>query len=322
MENYLQTSPMQFIEEGFQKENQSETELKFSLGNGYMQSRAHFEEFYSGESELGSYIDGVYKNTIEGEEKCLSNLPNWTSLHVFLNSEMLDLARCEVSNYRRMLDLENGLLERSFEVTTEVGRQLEVKITRFLSLARTEIGAIRYTIKSLNFVGRIAFLPVIDGDFNAKKYPDKEPEWNVLQSRTQKEVAHLWIQTRKTNFQVCGAVSYELYKNNSLKKVIPTKIEKQKIAGFSVGCDVKENDTVYLNKYFAVLSSLNHPYQELTVRSCDKVLDARNIGWDALMEESKIAWNQKWDKLGLLPGSETNSDDVLKAYNEFLIKPS
>ena len=320
MKNITRSTPFCFLEEGFLKENQIENEAIFSLANGYMQNRAHFEEFYSDMSELGSYVKGVYKKNSEPDSDSLSNLPNWTSLHVLVNSEMLDLARCEISDFRRILDIENGVLERNFRVTTETGRQLEVKVTRFLSFARTEIGAIKFSIKSLNFVGRIAFLPVIDGNFNALKQLDSEPEWNVLQSRTQMDVAHLWIQTRKTNFQVCGALSYELFKNNSLQKVIPTKIEKQKVAGFSVGCDVKENDTVYLNKYFSVLNSINHPYQELTVRSCSKVLEAKSIGWHALFEESKIALHQKFEKLGFLAGIEVSNDEVLDAYKSFLVK--
>jgi maltose phosphorylase len=118
-----------------------------------------------------------------------------------------------------------------------------------------------------------------------------------LQSRTQREVAHLWIQTRRTNFQVCEAISYDLFKNNAQIKTNPTKIEKQKVAGFSFGTDLKSGDSVCVYKFVAMLNSLNHNYKELTVRACTKALLAKSTGWNELFEENSQAWMQKWEAL-------------------------
>jgi maltose phosphorylase len=303
MNQSFQTDPWCIIEEGFQPNKSLENERIFGIGNGYMGNRAHFEEFYSGDTEIRSYVTGVNKYFEQKDENAevlsysdqFSNLPNWLSLNVRLNAEMLDLTCCEVVSFRRILNMQHGYLERTFEVITAGGHHIEVSVQRFLSQAQPEVGAIKYVLKSLNFEGRVAFVPVIDGDFNAVSALEEEPQWNVLQSRTQQNVAHLWVQTRRTNFQVCAAMAYELFKNNAVVKSNPTKIEKQKVAGFSVGSDVKVGDTICIYKYFAVLSSLNHNYKELTANACELVLKAKQSGWNSLFGEHRLAWTRKWE---------------------------
>ncbi|MDD4993793.1 MAG: hypothetical protein PHR83_16345 [Paludibacter sp.] len=297
MTNYNQIDPWCIVEEGFLPESQLTSEKALSMGNGHMSNNARFEEYNSNERQIESYVSGVIKfaELKDNSSDQLSNLPDWLSLNVRLNAEMLDLACCEIVNYRRVLNMQQGFLERTFEVKTPAGYHIEVSVQRFLSLAQTEVGAIRYILKLLNFEGRVAFVPVIDGDFNTVV----EPQWNVLQSRTQQDVAHLWIQTRRTNFQVCSAMTYELFKNNAPVKANATKIEKQKVAGFSVGADVKTGDTICIYKYFSVLSSLDHDYKELTTKSCELALKAKHSAWNYLFAEHSLAWAQKWESTDL-----------------------
>ena len=193
-----------------------------------------------------------------------------------------------------MLNLREGFLERSFEATSVKGYRIQVTVKRFLSMAEKEIGAISYTIKSLNFEGRISYLPYLDGDVrNVITYTD-EPFWNILQTKTQQEVAHLWAQTRKIDFHICEAMTYSFYKNNEQLNVIPAKIEKEKAAGFSVGVDVRIGDTVSLNKYIAVISSLNYGRENFTDTACNLALSAKKKGWNRLFEEHSAVWADKW----------------------------
>jgi maltose phosphorylase len=296
MNNAVKTDPWCIIEDGFQPQNQPASEITFALGNGKIGQRGNLEEFYSGGMQLGTYMSGIFTRK-PSEPEVFSNLPDWTSMKVRLNAELVDLSTCEVKSFRRVLNMQQGFLERSFEVVTADGHHIEVAVQMFLSLAKQEIGVIKYNVRSINFAGHISFTPVIDGDFNVRYNPDAEPEWNVLQSRTQREVAHLWIQTRRTNFQVCEAISYDLFKNNAQIKTNPTKIEKQKVAGFSFGTDLKSGDSVCVYKFVAMLNSLNHNYKELTVRACTKALLAKSIGWNELFDENSQAWMQKWEDL-------------------------
>jgi len=294
MEKSIQTDPWLIVEEKLQSNQQLSSEIVFWLGNGKIGQSGNFEDF-SGDSISGTNISGIYKSKTDVEQnntEQLSKLPNWTKLNIRLNTELLDLTKCEIISYNRTLNIKRGFLERTFEVKTIENNHIQVSFQQFLSLKQKEIGAIKLFIRSINFNGRISFTPLIDGDFKGF-----EPEWNVLQSKTQKEVAHLWIQTRKTNFQVCQAVTFDLYKNNAQLKVNPTKIEKTNVTGFSFGTDLKSGESACVYKYVSMLSSLDHPYNELTTRACELAITPKNIGWFELFEENSTAWEKNWEKI-------------------------
>lgn len=326
MNKYLQTDPWCIIEEGFHENKQLASESIFSLGNGQIGQRANFEEYYSGETMLGSYIAGIYyperaeygnwKNGYSDTNDKIVNAPNWTVISVRLNDDRLDLADWDVKNFRRTLNMREGFLERTFEATNFKGHRIQVNVRRFLSMAETEIGAISYTVKSLNFEGRISFLPLIDGDVRNKITNYDEPFWNVLQTKTAQDVSHLWAQTRRMDFHVCGALTYSFYKNNELLNVNPTKIEKEKVAGFSVVTDIRIGDTVCLNKYVAIISSLNHPREELTQRACSMALNAKKKGWNQLFEDHVNVWKEKWLQSDIIIDSDIAAQQAIR-YNIF-----
>lgn len=309
------TNQIYIVEENVLLNEPSNENTPFILANGNILQYADFEEFYSGGEIDGTTMAGIYYE--ENAIQKLSRLPNWISIYVRLNAEMLDLAKCEIISYKRCINRHEGYLERKFEVITECKHRLEVTVQRFLSLANTEISAIKYKVKSLNFEGKISFTPVLDGEDRITDGIIKEPQWNVLQSRAQMNVAHLWLQTRKTNLQVCQAMTFEFTKNNSPLKTNPTKIEKQKVAGFSFGADVKSGESVCVFKYVAHLNSLHHPYKELTELARNNATESRNIGWDELFVQNKMAWSEFWTKsnITLVTNSVDNAENIRKQYN-------
>lgn len=131
MNEYLKHDEWCIIEEGFNPENHRASESIFSLGNGNMGQRAMFEEHYSGETLQGTYVAGVYypdktrvgwwKNGYPEYFAKVLNAPNWIGIDVKINGEMLDLAKCEVSDFVRTLNMKEGVLERSFVATLSNG---------------------------------------------------------------------------------------------------------------------------------------------------------------------------------------------------------
>ena len=112
------------IEEGFHPELNREAESIFSIGNGYMGQRANFEEHYSGDSLQGSYVAGVYypdktrvgwwKNGYPEYFAKVLNAPKWIGADLSINGQLLDLAKAKIKSFRRILNMKEGCLERSF----------------------------------------------------------------------------------------------------------------------------------------------------------------------------------------------------------------
>jgi len=156
MKRYLKIDPWQIIEDRFDPEKNRISESLFSLGNGKMGQRANFEEQYSGDSLQGNYIAGVYypdktkvgwwKNGYPEYFAKVLNAPNWIGLNISINDQPLDLAKCEVLGFARILNMKEGYLGRNFRVKMPGGEIIEVEVIRFVSIVDTEVGAICYRL--------------------------------------------------------------------------------------------------------------------------------------------------------------------------------
>ena len=174
MKNYIQAEEWNIIEEGFDPHLNKISESLFSLGNGRMGQRANFEESYSGETLQGNYVAGVYypdktrvgwwKNGYPEYFAKVLNAANWMGLQLQLDGEELDLANCKVSAFKRILNMQEGYLERSFTAQLASGKQVKVNAKRFFSIANDEVAALHYQLEALNFSGQLTLSSFIDGD--------------------------------------------------------------------------------------------------------------------------------------------------------------
>ena len=124
MNPYLKHDEWCIIEEGFNPENARASESIFSIGNGATGQRANFEERFSGSTLQGSYVAGVYypdktrvgwwKNGYPEYFAKVINSTNWIGIDIEVDGEALDLAKCSVDEFRRVLNMREGYLERSF----------------------------------------------------------------------------------------------------------------------------------------------------------------------------------------------------------------
>src|SRR6056297_2756536 len=127
-QDYIKADRWSIIEEGFDKDRVKSSESLFSIGNGAMGQRANFEESYSGKTFQGNYIAGIYypdktkvgwwKNGYPEYFAKVLNAPNWIGIHILLNNQPLDLATAKVTRFRRVLNMKEGFLDRTF--TAEV----------------------------------------------------------------------------------------------------------------------------------------------------------------------------------------------------------
>src|SRR5512145_2642702 len=133
MNKYLKSDEWCIFEEGFDAKNHKASESIFSIGNGHMGQRANFEERYSGKTLQGSYVAGVYypdktrvgwwKNGYPEYFAKVLNSPNWIGIDVKIDQEQLDLGRCKTESFKRVLNMKEGYLSRSFIVTMESGKR-------------------------------------------------------------------------------------------------------------------------------------------------------------------------------------------------------
>ncbi len=304
MKKYIKADDWCILEEGFNPDNHQASESIFSLGNGKMGQRANFEEKYSGPCLQGSYIAGVYfpdktrvgwwKNGYPEYFAKVLNSPNWIGIDVKVDGTELDLYKCEVENFVRKLNMKEGFLEREFEATLQNNRKIYVKTKRFLSITDTEIGVIKYEITPINFSGKIVFTPYIDGDIKNEDSNYDEKFWKVLCVESSDGITYLESVTNKSNFTCGFATKFRMRLSGKEINTTSEVIQDSKWIGHHIVMEVKEKETVCLEKYAAVTSSLNYDTSELKAKSCKLVESAFNKGFDVLFDAHKNKWAEKW----------------------------
>ena len=305
MKNYLKHDEWCIIEEDFKPEYNRISESIFSIGNGRFGQRANFEENYSGDTLQGSYVAGVYypdktkvgwwKNGYPEYFAKVLNATNWIGIDIEIDGASLDLAKCKVKDFRRVLNMKEGYLERSFTATTEQGKKVKVVATRFCSIVDDEIGAIRYSITPINFSGAINITPYLNGDVKNEDANWEETFWDKIEVEVKNTRAFVVSQTKKTKFQVATGMKFAIAKSGKIEKFKSTKIKTGMYVGASVDVPVKKKETITVYKYAAILSSLNHPTADILDRCKAKVKQAHSLGFDKLLKAQKKAWAKKWE---------------------------
>ena len=306
MKNYIIPNEWSIIEEGFNPEHQTASESIFSIGNGYMGQRANFEEDYSGETFQGTYIGGVYyedkirvgwwKNGYPDYFAKVLNAPDWISLNIEIDDEILDLNRCEVSQFRRELNMKEAWLKRSFKAQLHDGKQVKISALRFLSMQRKELGLIRYEIKPLNFSGTIKITSYIDGGITNEDAGSDEFFWEVNDVFSgENQDAYLLSTTRKTHYKVCTAMHNQLVLNGKDLNPDYENLLKEKSIGQVYKAEVQQADILTFYKYAVVTQSMNYNETELYPAAKRILDDAVQTGFDALFSEQKQAWQKIWD---------------------------
>jgi maltose phosphorylase len=305
MKNYIKADPWNIVEEGFDPALNEVSESIFSIGNGKMGQRANFEEAYSGHSLRGSYVAGVYypdktrvgwwKNGYPEYFAKILNSTNWIGIGIQIDGEELDLAKCEVESFSRVLNMKEGYLARKFVAKLASGKRVEVKSTRLTSIVDTGNGAIRYAVKALNFSGKISFEPLLDLNVFNQDSNYNEHFWNEISRSADQGVAQICGETKKTAFRVATAMSYVLDLNGETIRPEAEVISRDMYIAYRSATSIAEGQTVTLFKYVANLSSMDYAFDKIETAARDSALAAQAKGFTQLLAEQAAAWAAKWE---------------------------
>lgn len=292
------------IEEGFHPELNREAESIFSLGNGYMGQRANFEECYSGDSLQGSYVAGVYypdktrvgwwKNGYPEYFAKVLNAPKWIGADLFLDGKILDLAKEKISSFRRILNMKEGFLERSFTWNHSEGKNVEINTRRFLSMADPDLGIIIYRVRPLDFEGTADLIIYLDGDVRNEDSNYGEKFWEDIYNSSEEGKGIITSMTLKSGFHVSTGMSFIIRKNGKLADANNEVISRPGYVANMVKVNFKPGDELLLCKYVSVHSSLNHDIKDLVSVVNNRLDYAKKTGYKALFENHIKEWEKIW----------------------------
>ncbi len=322
MKHYYKLDEWNIIEEGFNADNNEISESIFSLGNGYMGQRANFEEEYSGSTLQGNYIAGVYypdktrvgwwKNGYPEYFAKVLNSTNWIGINIKVNDISLDLAKCAVKEFQRVLNMEEGYLQRSFKAVLSNGNEIEVMAKRFISMTRGEIGAIKYSIRPLNFKGKLEISPYLDGDVMNSDSNYDEKFWDEISKDVKPYEACMMLKTKKLDFHICTYMTYELTKNGEIISPAVTLDKSEKYVASTALVDCNENDEVVIYKYVANTSSRYYEIDKLIEKTKKLCTNAKADGFEVLLKEQAHAWKEKWKESDIVIEGDVSAQQGIR----------
>lgn len=304
MKDYILHNGWKVIENKFHPEYNKITESLMSLGNGRIGHRANFEERFSGETLQGNYVAGVYypdktrvgwwKNGYPEYFAKVLNAANWIGIDVKIGNETLDLNTAKVLDFNRELNMQEGHLSREFTAQLPSGKQVKVVTRRFLSIVDTEIGAIRYTIKALNFSDKLTLTPYLDFDIRNQDANYDEKFWDEVSVNVKPGEGYIIAEVRKTLFHVCTGMKINIFRNGE-KIVFSADVENRtKFISNIIPLTIDKGESITIEKYGVNVSSENFPKEKLMKVATKHLNSAFQKGFDQLKLEHSRAWLEKW----------------------------
>lgn len=322
MKRFFEVDGWNIIEDEFHKGTNEIAESIFSIGNGYMGQRANFEEKYSDKSLQGSYMAGIYypdktrvgwwKNGYPEYFAKVLNSTNWIGIDITIDGDVLDIAECEVKDFKRILNMKEGYLYRSFTAKLQSGKEIKVTAKRFVSIVDKQIGVIKYKVTPINFNGTVNIDPYLDGDVKNKDSNYDEKFWDEVSKEALAGEATLTIKTKKLDFYLCSTMKYDIFKDNVKVQYKSETVEKEKFVGNTVTLDVKENEEITIVKYVSNVTSRDFKVEELTAKGKQLLENANEKGFDKLLSEQAAAWEEKWKHSDIIIEGDTAAQQAIR----------
>ncbi|MCU0498321.1 MAG: beta-phosphoglucomutase [Anaerolineae bacterium] len=285
----------------FQPERHLYYETIFALGNGYLGSRANFEEGLEGQTPA-TLVHGVYNHAPGMLVPELVNFPNWTGLTLtvdgtpfHLRTKALDLLKPTggvLLGYKRTLHMDVALLRREALFRAESGGTVKVIFERFVSLADVHVMAQRLKVIAIDGAPRVEILAWIDAEVTnngvshwTNLQTTAEADQITVSGKTGQSPYRMGIASRLISPQAVNAASHATQPR--LTSVI----------------QLDKDGTVTIDKLTAIYTSRDSDDPLGSAQA--KIQEATAIGYDKLYQAHTAAWADHWrDSDVIIEGDE------------------
>ncbi|MFC6464063.1 glycoside hydrolase family 65 protein [Marinilactibacillus sp. GCM10026970] len=284
-------------------ENKRLQESLTSIGNGYMGLRGNYEEGYSGDSHIGTYIAGVWfpDKTKVGWWKIgypdyfgkVINATNFIPIDIYVDEHKVDLAVDTVEQFKIELDMKEGVLRRSFKWKKE---QLEIlfHFTRFVSAHTKELAVVKLEAEMLSGAAEITLIPHLDGNVTNEDSNYEEQFWIELEKGHQ-PLPFLQTKTKENPFGTERFTVTTMMHNQSKAESKDLEKEQSMYVGERFFYKLETGEQLELTKCIAVVTSRDVE-AEKQVQQAEQILqDATNKGFQKVLEEHLAEWDIRWN---------------------------
>ncbi|MEA2043478.1 MAG: family 65 glycosyl hydrolase domain-containing protein, partial [Bacteroidota bacterium] len=274
----------------------------------------------------GNYISGIYypdktrvgwwKNGYPEYFAKVLNAPNWIGIKITIDGEKLDPAKCKITNFKRVLNMQHGYFRKRYIAELASGKIVQISSKRFLSIVNDELGVIKYSVKPMNFDGTIEVLSDVDADIMNQDSNYEEKFWVEIEKSASVK-PYVIAETKKTKFRVCTGIETNFtFNNDKIEAEKIERIENSNYAGTKFRLPVKKGKETVIVKYGAIISSLYHDNENLVQRAFQVLDYAKEKSYSELKKEQYAAWIEKWKDSDIVVEGDVAAQQGIR-YNIF-----
>jgi len=274
----------------FQPEKLRYYETIFAVGNGYLGTRASFEEGYEGDTPA-TLIHGIFNHSPEMSVPELVNVPDWTEIRLTVDGTPFSLITRSnnalkppnglVLGYERKLHLDHGLLRRVVLFRAASGATVRLVFERFASLADQHVMVQRVHISAIDGAPEITLEAALNGNVTNNGIQ----HWDSMESAADNGQIELHAITSQSGYEVALASCVA-----SPQPVTYTADGNRPTATSSV--QLAKDGEVTFEKFTAIYTSRDVDDPRDAARS--KLKHAAGQGHDSLFEAHRAAWERYW----------------------------
>ncbi len=298
-------STWSLVFEDFKPAEEGIREALCTLGNGYFETRgAAAGAVADGIHYPGTYLGGGYnrlRTDVAGrmvENEDLVNCPNWLTLEFRMaEQDWFDARTVKLLSYHQELDLRRGMLLRSISFEDGQGRCSTLKERRLVSMGGMHLCALDLALTADNWSACVTVRSAIDGRvINAgaklyRKFNNKHLE-PLAGKVVGEDGVYLLVRTCQSNIHVAQAARTRAFLDGKLLEARRGVIEEPGYIGQELKIDVKQGETLVLEKLTSFYTSRDQAISECVLEA-RKVI-ARAGRFDAVMADHVLSWKHLW----------------------------
>jgi alpha,alpha-trehalose phosphorylase len=332
-EHIYPTDAWRIVEARFEPRHEGRAETIFSLGNGFLGIRGTFEEGWPSLSPA-TLVNGFHETwAIEYAEEAVGlartgqtivNVPDATVMRLYVDDEPLFLPTARMPEYRRVLDMRQGVLSRDLLWSTPAGKHVRVRSRRVVSLEHRHLAAITYEVVVEDHPAPLTLVSAVINRQDAT--PEDEPRGRppdprlarqfsrrVLNSRLVESAGQrilLGYQTTNSRMTLGMGVDHVIETEGDANIEV---VADEDLSRLILTVDARPGVPIRITKYVAYQRSRSLPPLELVYR-CQRTLDrAVRDGVDHLLEVQRENLDRFWERADVRVSAKEDGERIQQA---------
>ncbi|RJR46011.1 MAG: HAD family hydrolase [Desulfobacteraceae bacterium] len=309
------------IERRFAPQYLEQSETIFTLANGYMGIRGAFEEGRPA-FQNGTFINGFHETTpiVYGETaygfaetaQTMLNVADAKLLRLFVDDEPFAPEHANLVRFERVLNMQEGRLERTALWETPAGKLVEIRSTRLVSFEHRHLAAVDYEVVVHNAEAPVVLISemVLPADAlgnEANRAASQEPDPSRIDPRRSRnfdervlvpmlqrcegERVILGHRTRNSAMSIACGMDHVVRTDCAYSSESHCHEDR---AGKVYTIAARPEQSFRITKYITYHTSHNSSVSELIDRSVRTLARACNEGWQRLCETQRRHVDDFW----------------------------